>query len=137
MDLVNAEILFDLPPTDYSIFTQVKSVFEGMKLIYSLYKTQKNARDIWSKTLWIDLNPQQLIDGMDQYIKKFRSFPHVVRQLDVGICLETIMKTFKNSVPLFVELKNEAMRERHWQELMDKSGKHFDMSPDRCGNSFK
>ncbi|XP_051175007.1 dynein axonemal heavy chain 10 [Leptopilina boulardi] len=102
-----------------------------MELLYKLYKQQKNSRDIWSKTLWINLNPQQLMDGMDGFLKEFRKLPKSVRALNVGLSLEVIMKDFRNSVPLFVELKNEAMRERHWQELMDKTGKHFDMSPDR------
>jgi len=41
------------------------------------------------------------------------------------------MKDFKNTIPLFVELKTEAMRERHWQQLMEKTGQHFDMAADR------
>lgn len=103
-----------------------------MEILYKLYRTQKSARDSWSKTLWADLNPQQLIDGMEQFVKEFRRMPKEVRQLNVGLAIEATMKTFKNSVPLFVELKNEAMRERHWEELMNKTGIHFDMTPDRC-----
>ncbi|XP_011310250.1 dynein heavy chain 10, axonemal [Fopius arisanus] len=131
LDLVNAEILFDLDPADYSPFIRVKEDYEGMELIFDLYKTQKSARDIWSKTLWANLNPQQLIDGMEQYIKEFRRLPKPVKNLSVGQALEAGMKAFRNSVPLFVELKNEAMRERHWQELMDKTGQYFDMAPER------
>lgn len=41
------------------------------------------------------------------------------------------MKQFKSSIPLMLSLKDEALRERHWQLLMDKTGQHFDMSPDR------
>lgn len=41
------------------------------------------------------------------------------------------MKQFKNTVPLMVNLKNEALRDRHWRILMDKTGKVFDMAPDR------
>lgn len=132
VDLANAEILFNLEPADYSAFLKVKQDYEGMEMLYKLYRAQKNAREIWSKTLWIDLNPQQLMDGMEQFIKEFRRMPKSVRQLNVAYSLEATMKTFKNSVPLFVELKNEAMRERHWEELMNKTGIHFDMEPSRC-----
>ena len=45
--------------------------------------------------------------------------------------LEKIMKQFKNVVPLMASLKHEALRERHWKNLMLKTGKTFDMSPDR------
>ena len=133
LDLINAEILFDLEPVDYSFFLEIKKDFEGMELLYKLYKQQKVSRDVWSKTLWANLNPQQLIDGMENFLKEFRKLPRTIRTLNVGQALEATMKAFRNSVPLFVGLKNEAMRERHWLELMDQTGKHFDMSPDRSG----
>lgn len=40
------------------------------------------------------------------------------------------MKQFKNTIPLMVSLKNEALRERHWKMLMEKTGQYFDMAPD-------
>lgn len=51
--------------------------------------------------------------------------------MPVGVILEQKMKQFKNTVPLMVNLKNEAMRERHWNRLMDQTGQKFDMHPDR------
>ena len=130
-DLTNAEILFDLPPADYTGFNAVQRDYEAMRALFALYKAQKIARDGWAKTLWADLNPQQLIDGMDGFIKEFRKLPKAMRNMAVGRAVDANMKSFKNSVPLFVELKNEAMRERHWKELMEKTGKHFDMAADR------
>lgn len=41
------------------------------------------------------------------------------------------MKQFKHVVPLLSSLKHEALRERHWRNLMTKTGKTFDMSPER------
>lgn len=103
-----------------------------MEILYDLYKQQRSAREIWAKTLWVDLNPQQLIDGMEHFIREFRRLPKSVKSLNVGYTLDADMRNFKNSVPLFIELKNEAMRDRHWQELMKRTGQHFDMDPDRC-----
>lgn len=51
--------------------------------------------------------------------------------MPIGQMLETKMKQFRNVVPLMVNLKNEALRERHWKMLMEKTGKFFDMHPDR------
>jgi dynein heavy chain len=59
---------------------------------------------------------------MENFIREFRRFNDTVKQLPVGQFLDMHMKQFKSSVPLFVELKNEALRERHWKELMDKTG---------------
>jgi hypothetical protein len=40
LHLVNAEMLFDLPLTDYSSFVKCKTDMEGLEQIYKLYKQQ-------------------------------------------------------------------------------------------------
>lgn len=77
---------------------------------------------MWAKTLWLNLSAEALLDGMESFIGEFGRFNGSVKELPVGQFLDVHMKHFKNSVPLFVELKNEALRERHWEELMDKTG---------------
>lgn len=103
-------------------FTQV--VRMNVKFIDFANLFLQIAREQWAKTLWANLNPQVLLDGMEAFIKDFKRLPKVVRQLRPGILLDIRMKEFKNSIPLFIELKNEALRERHWQELMEKTGIH-------------
>ena len=44
--------------------------------------------------------------------------------------LEEKMKQFRDSLPLFMDLKNEALRERHWKELMERTGQKFDINPE-------
>lgn len=43
--------------------------------IYKLYKQQKIARENWSKTLWSNLNPQLLVEGIETYVKEYRKIP--------------------------------------------------------------
>ncbi|KYN43305.1 Dynein heavy chain 10, axonemal, partial [Trachymyrmex septentrionalis] len=131
LNLIKLENLFNLSSTDYSTLLKIKREYKSMEVLYNLYKEQRRSREVWAKTLWVNLNPQQLIDGMEHFIRQFRLLPLSIRSLNVAHALETNMKDFKNSVPLFIELKNEAMRERHWQELMRRTGQYFDMDPDR------
>ena len=42
------------------------------------------------------------------------------------------MESFKKTMPLITDLRNPAMRERHWAQLMDHIGARFDPS----GESF-
>ncbi|XP_026741363.1 dynein heavy chain 10, axonemal [Trichoplusia ni] len=126
-----AEQLFDNPLADFSNFNRAKSDFTAMESIYKIYKAQKNARELWAKTLWANLNPQALVDGIELFFREYRKLPKVVRHTPTGLMLDLKMKQFKGVVPLMVSLKNEAMRERHWKTLMLKTGQDFDMSPDR------
>lgn len=74
-ELVKAEKLFDMPMTDYGEFLRVKRDFEGMHVLYKLYKQQKIARENWSRTLWAHLNPMALTDGMENFMKEYRKIP--------------------------------------------------------------
>ncbi|CAK1584360.1 unnamed protein product [Parnassius mnemosyne] len=130
-NLQAAEQLFDNPLADFSNFNRAKNDYQAMELIYKIYKAQKNARENWAKTLWVNLNAQALVDGIEQFFKEYRKLPKAVRLTPMGLMLDLKMKQFKSVVPLMVSLKNEAMRERHWKELMAKTGQEFDMSPDR------
>lgn len=90
----------------------------------------QEARNKWATALWADLNVQLLQDGIDGYMKMYRKLHKDVRRLPLGTTLDLKMKEFRDSLPLFVDLKHEALRERHWKELMEKTGQTFDMKPE-------
>ncbi|CAH2295752.1 dynein heavy chain 10, axonemal [Pelobates cultripes] len=129
-ELANAEKLFDLPITMYPELIAVQKEMMGLSQIYAIYNTQKLAKDEWSQTLWANLNVQFLLDGIDGFLKTYRKLPKDVRSLPVAFHLESKMKEFKDSIPLLLDLKNEALRDRHWKELMRKTGTSFEMNPD-------
>ena len=70
------------------------------------------AKQEWSQTLWVNLNLQLLQDGTEGFIRTMRKLPKEVRALPVAFFLEGRMKEFKESLPLLLDLKNEALRER-------------------------
>lgn len=71
-NLVEAEKLFDLPSEDYTKFVELKTEFDGVKQVYQLFKRQNLARENWGQTLWTNLNPNTLADGIDGFINEFR-----------------------------------------------------------------
>ncbi|XP_066245712.1 dynein axonemal heavy chain 10 isoform X2 [Euwallacea similis] len=131
IELVNAEMLFDIPMADYSDYIKAKTDFQGMVKLYKVYKAQKYARELWGKTLWANLNSQALLDGIDGFLNEFRKISMEIRSMPVGLILELKIKHFRSSVPLMVALKDEALRDRHWRQLMAKTGIVFDMDADR------
>ncbi|KAM5191717.1 dynein axonemal heavy chain 10 [Mantella aurantiaca] len=129
-ELANAEKLFDLPITMYPELLQVQKEMKGLRQIYDIYSAQKLAKEEWSQTLWANLNVQILQDGIDGFLKIFRKLSKEIRSLPVAFYLESKMKEFKDSIPLLLDLKNEALRDRHWKELISKTGTNFEMNPD-------
>ncbi|XP_059138610.1 dynein axonemal heavy chain 10-like [Physella acuta] len=129
VDLALAEKLFELPITVHEKLLLVKKQLAWLNQIYSLYREQDAAKNKWSETLWVDLDIEVLSRGIEDYIKQLRKLPKNVRSLQPAVVLDQQMKQFKDSLPLIVDLKSEALRERHWKELMSKTGQEFDMNP--------
>ncbi|XP_062480123.1 dynein axonemal heavy chain 10 isoform X3 [Pezoporus occidentalis] len=127
-ELGSIEKLFDSPVTMYPQLMKAQNDVKGLKQVYEIYALQKAAKDKWSQTLWVDLNVRILQEGIEGFLKAFRKLPRQVRGMPVAFHLESRMKAFRDSVPLLLDLKNEALRERHWQELMDQTGIHFEMT---------
>ena len=68
------------------------------------------AREEWSGTLWANLDIEQLIDD---FMRRLKKFPKNIKSLPVCRVLEEKMKEFKESIPLFADLKNDALRDRY------------------------
>ncbi|XP_054466216.1 dynein axonemal heavy chain 10 [Anoplopoma fimbria] len=128
--LANAEKLLDLPVTGYPVVVSIQKDMNGLRQIYGVYKAQKDAKAEWSQTLWVNLNIQLLQEGVEGFIKSLRQLPKDVRALPVAFFLEGRMKEFRESLPLLLDLKNEALRDRHWKELMERTGTSFEMNPE-------
>ncbi|TNN52944.1 Dynein heavy chain 10, axonemal [Liparis tanakae] len=129
-ELANAEKLLDLPVTVYPGVVSIEKDMDGLRQIYAVFKAQQDAKTEWSQTLWADLNIQLLQEGVEGFIKRLRKLPKDVRGLPVAFFLEGRMKEFRESLPLLLDLKNEALRERHWKELMERTGTSFEMNPE-------
>lgn len=140
-ELVNAEKLLDLPVIVYPEVISIQENMKSLRQIYDLYKAQQvgyrvrqselhtwtlgfsnilfvflyicqEAKSQWSQTLWVDLNIHLLQEGIEGFIKKLRKLPKDVRALPVASFLEVRMKEFRDSLPLLLDLKNEALRDR-------------------------
>ncbi|XP_010291294.1 PREDICTED: dynein heavy chain 10, axonemal, partial [Phaethon lepturus] len=127
-ELGSVEKLFDLPVTVYPGLMKAQSDMKGLKQIYEIYVLQRSAKKEWSQTLWINLNVQFLQEGIEGFLKALRKLPKQVHNMPVAFHLEAKMKAFRDSIPLLLDLKNEALRERHWQDLMERTGTSFEMT---------
>ena len=128
-DLAVAQQLFNLPVAPNEELINVVKESQRLEKIYEIYRAQRKSREEWSQTLWSNLNVQVMEDGINEYSTRIRRFPPEIKNLHLCKVLESKLKEFKDSLPLFQDLKNEALRERHWKKLMEVTKKTFDMNP--------
>jgi len=127
--LTEAQQLFDLPSASFGGLSAVALELHQLDLIYTLYEQQRAARETWAQTLWSNLNITVLQDGMTDFAARVRKFPKELRERPLCRAVEAALAEFKDSIPLFLDLKNEALRDRHWKQLMEATQTSFDMNP--------
>lgn len=131
-DLGAAEKLFDLPIRSYADFFQIQKEMIGYEQLYELHAAQLSSKEDWGKIIWMNLNVQTLQEGIDAYFLQLRKLPKSLKGTDIFRALENQLREFRDSLPLLTDLKQPALRQRHWRDLMNKTGIVFDME----GESF-
>ncbi|KAL7749213.1 hypothetical protein RI367_005365 [Sorochytrium milnesiophthora] len=128
--LIRSEQLFDLSVSSYPDLHEAEALLAELEQIYSLYMDVKNTLSSWSGTLWVSLDLAVLNKGIDAFSVRLKKMPKQLKQLPpYNVIAEKVM-VFRDSIPLFSDLKNEALRERHWKKLMEVTGKSFDINPE-------
>ena len=125
--LVLSEKLFNLPPTSFSDLYFVEEEMEKLSQLYTLYASMKESLKKWSAMLWAELEVGTLNRGIATYSKSLKKMDKPFQKLSVYKKITVRVGGFKDSIPLLTSLKNDALRERHWKELMKATGVAFDM----------
>ncbi|KAM4891097.1 dynein axonemal heavy chain 10 [Sylvia borin] len=126
-ELGSAQKLLGMPATAYPDLIKAQEDAKALKQVYDIYAQLKAAKEEWSQTLWINLDVRILQEGTEGFQKVLRKLPRKVRGQPIAVQLDKKLKAFLNSIPLLLDLKNKALRERHWEDLMEKTGTRFEM----------
>ena len=127
--LVSAERLFNLPNTTYPDLLEMNEELAVLEKIYELYSAYKEFRDTQSGTLWVELNMVKLNEGADDLVKRYtRLSKSVVPKRSVLDAVGVVVNSFRDALPLIQQLKNPAMKDRHWKDLMNVTGVKFEMN---------
>ena len=127
--LVNAQKLFGLDVTRYPELQEVSEELDRASQLYEVYADQKAFAETNSNMLWVDLDISSLEAGSEELVLRMRRMPKVLRDMSTYHAISAVVSGFREGIPLIASLKNEAMKERHWNKLMDVTGVKFTMNP--------
>lgn len=85
--------------------------------MYSRIQVNTNIDD-WKTTRWKDINVEQMDIDCKKFAKDIRSLDKEMRSWDAFTGLDNSVKNMITSLRAMNELQNPAIRDRHWQELM-------------------
>ena len=102
-------------------FKQLKACGREVKLLKHLWDlitlVQSSFND-WNSTLWSDINVENMELDCKKFVKDIRSLDKEMRAWDAFTGLESCVKNMVTSLRAVGELQNQAIRDRHWEELM-------------------
>ncbi|NXU74079.1 DYH9 protein, partial [Oreotrochilus melanogaster] len=122
--------LFEVMVPDYKQLKQCRKELCLLKELWDMISLVNTSFDDWQTTKWVDIN----VDNMDLECKKFareiRNLDKEMRAWDAFTGLDSKVKNMLTALKAVAELQNPAIRERHWNQLMQMTGVRFVMDAD-------
>ena len=97
--------------TSYPVLVEVQSEMARMKVIYDLYSSFEKFREDMSLTAWGELDVEVLKEGVDRAEKEIKKLPKDLKELSKYKAYELVVVNFKESLPVIVNLKNDAVKQ--------------------------
>lgn len=121
--LMKEEGLFNLKLLNTETFDNYYSEFQNMKLVYSLYEKQKSDIKKWSKIPWLNIRIEFVREAFGALMLTFKRLPVLARNTYPAKIFADYLKELRLSIPILVQLKNSALKVRHWKEILNTIGK--------------
>ncbi|KAF6093339.1 dynein axonemal heavy chain 17 [Phyllostomus discolor] len=120
--------LFEVAVPDYK---QLKACHREVRLLKELWDMivmVNTSIDDWKTTKWKNINVEQMDIDCKKFAKDVRSLDKEMRTWDAFVGLDNTVKNMITSLRAVSELQNPAIRDRHWQQLMQATQVKFQMS---------
>ncbi|UJR10037.1 hypothetical protein I4U23_014260 [Adineta vaga] len=139
IELINMMKLFHVPLINYPHLIRLHKELYDLNILFDLYNEFKRNEKLWANILWTELDMNQLIVHVDGFIKQFRRLPSEIKTTTIGRAIEKYFTDFRSSLPMMLDLKHEALRERHWQQIIQETNIDIDVTNNvlTLGNIFQ
>ena len=129
-ELQSEAALFEVQVPDFPLTKQCRKENKMLKQLWDYIFLVRTSFDEWKTTPWVQID----VENMDMECKKFakdiRGLDKEMRTWNAYIGLETTVKNMLTSLRAVGELQNSAIRERHWQQLVQATKVQFSMNDD-------
>lgn len=96
----------------------------AMDELTGLDEVWKNIAKVWTQveelqdTLWSAVHPRKVRKQLDEFIDEMRRFPARVQQYEPFEHYLSVIQSRKSMNSLLSELKSDAVRDRHWKQIL-------------------
>ncbi|NXG00005.1 DYH17 protein, partial [Sakesphorus luctuosus] len=128
--LATSASLFEVSVPEYKQLKMCRRELCLLKKLWDMVSLVNMSIDTWKTTKWNELNVEDMDIECKKFTKDIRSLDKDVKSWDAFTGLDSKMKNMITSLRAMSELQNPAIRDRHWQELVQATKVSFTMSED-------
>ncbi|RKO93650.1 dynein heavy chain and region D6 of dynein motor-domain-containing protein [Blyttiomyces helicus] len=107
----------------------IESISAGLDMlshIWLLTQEWAGVYEAWRTKPFLSLDAAEVESSIQLFVKRLAKMGKDMKDWDVFLSLKERINQTKRSIPLLLDLKNDALRDRHWAQLMEEIGKTFD-----------
>lgn len=122
--------LFEVMVPDYKQLKQCRKEIHLLKELWDVISVVNTSLDDWQTTKWVDINVENMDLECRKFAREIRNLDKEMRAWDAFTGLDSRVKNMLMALKAVAELQNPAIRERHWNQLMQVTGVKFVMDSD-------
>ena len=131
--LKEAAKLFEVGAPDFKQLKACRKEIGMLKVLWDMIVLVRSSFADWNTTLWKDINVEQMEMDCKKFVKEIRALDKEMRAWECftgeyiysmflydcsSIGLDSTVKNMVTSLRAVGELQNPAIRDRHWEQLM-------------------
>ena len=122
--------LFEVSVPTFGHIVQCKKENRLLKELWDYIYLVRTSIESWKETKWADIDVESMEMECKKYSKDIRGLDKDMRNWNSFLGLESAVKNMLTSLRAIGELQNNAIRERHWEQLVQVVRVRFVMSED-------
>ena len=116
--LYQAADLFEVTVPEFKQLKACRREIKLLKNLWDLITLVQSSFNDWKTTLWSDINVENMELECKKFVKDIRGLDKEMRAWDAFTGMESSVKNMVTSLRAVGELQNQAIRDRHWEQLM-------------------
>ncbi|CAK4669134.1 unnamed protein product [Aphanomyces euteiches] len=118
--------IFGIEETMNERFLQTEKDLELLQQIWAFYDEWETVWSSWKGNVFGELDVDTMETTAAQFYKKITKFGKDMKDWAIWSSMKDKIDQFRATLPLIQDLKNEALRPRHWAQLKEEMDKSFD-----------
>eukprot|EP00736_Rhodelphis_marinus_P013382 Rmarinus@m.14828 len=118
--------IFNMAQPAYKETAQTVKDLDLLENVWKLIDEWNKQWDAWKFGKFSSLEVSEMEEMAQRFSKRIMKLGRDIKHWKLWEVIRDRVETFKRTMPLILDLKSKALRERHWKQLMDEIGKSFD-----------